>query len=520
MRAASDKLNPYTLAFEEAQTEIRQIVKTAFLRRVPKAQTNKALYAVIRKSTSNIAIPRLKASGERSLWNFADIQRITWESADIPPEIILLLGSYASKGFAPDKVIEQKISRAFERFGGFSPRVTDMGVPLNRYYGDVWKKQVEPLLDKLARENALDPNDFTGRNSLRNLAEMEVRYQGHIDEINKLKTAGIKLVVCSSHADCSVRCAPWQGRIYSLDGTSGTVDGHKYVPLETATDHFYTTKAGITYKNGLLGFNCRHYLEPYRGQLLPTVSSEVRRKEYAITMRQRELERLTRRYRTQALMCKDINKAAYEKVKHNAATAYKKYIDFCKENDRAYYPMRTIVKFTDKNGKSTTEKIGESLKKYSNSPTEVMAAMGINERKMTPEEKIASVHIDFGRDNILPELNEDTLKKIGVESKLILLKGDVIKRNLKKHFDVSEKVMQDIISEGLYNPVEVFAANSQKSNYFHLASFIEVPTKNGLKMGLVLLDADMTKNNFEIVHAYFVDSKGVEKAMNKTLKKD
>lgn len=343
MKAASDKLNPYALAFEDAQNEIRQIVKTAFLRRIPKTQTNKALLSVIRKATKDVAIPRLKDSAERSLWNFTNSQRINWESADIPPEIILLLGSYAAKGFTPDKAIEQKLSREFERLRGFSPRVIDMGVPLNRYYGDVWKKQVEPLLKRLSDFVALDPNDFTGRNSLRNLAEMEVRYQGHIDEISELKARGVKLVVCSSHADCSGRCAPWQGRIYSLDGTYGEIDGYEYVPLEVATDHYYTTKAGITYKNGLLGFNCRHYLEPYRGQLLPTISAAERKKEYAITVRQRELERLARRYRTQALMRKDINQAAYEKAKKNAATVYKKYIEFSKNNKRAYYPMRTAI---------------------------------------------------------------------------------------------------------------------------------------------------------------------------------
>lgn len=343
MRAATDKLNPYAWAFEEAQTEIREIVKTAFLQSLAKNQTNKALYAIIHKATKDVAIPRLKASAERSLWNFANSQRVMWQSSDIPSEIFLLLGSYASKGFKPDKITEQHITREFERVSGFTPRVTDMGVPLNRYYGDVWKNQVKPLLDKLAKDNALDPNDFTGRNSLRNLAEMEVRYQGHIDEINELRASEVKLVVCSSHADCSGRCAPWQGRIYSLDGTSGTVDGYKYVPLEMATDHYYTTKAGITYKNGLLGFNCRHYLEPYKGQILPTISAEERKREYDITLKQRELERLTRLKRAEALELKNINKSEYAKARNEATALYNKYLEFCKENNRAYYPMRTKI---------------------------------------------------------------------------------------------------------------------------------------------------------------------------------
>lgn len=141
--------------------------------------------------------------------------------------------------------------------------------------------------------------------------------------------------------------------------------------------------------------------------------------------------------------------------------------------------------------------------------------------KMTPEQKIKSVHIDFDRDNILPELNDDTLVKLGVkENRNVLLKSSVIKRNLGKHFDVSDEEMQDIITETLYNPIDVFPANPNNPNYYHLASFVEVKNKSGLKMGLVLLDTDVGKDYFEIGHAYFVNGDGFAKALNKTNKKD
>lgn len=146
---------------------------------------------------------------------------------------------------------------------------------------------------------------------------------------------------------------------------------------------------------------------------------------------------------------------------------------------------------------------------------------GKDRKKMTPAEKIASVHIDFDKDNFLPELDEDTLIKLGATSnKRVLLKASSIKRNLGKHIDVSEKVMQDIIAEALYNPIDVFPANPKNSNYYHLASFIEIQGKDGLKMGLVLLDIDKSKENFEIGHAYFVDGAGFRKAENKVQKKD
>ena len=132
-------------------------------------------------------------------------------------------------------------------------------------------------------------------------------------------------------------------------------------------------------------------------------------------------------------------------------------------------------------------------------------------KQMTPAEKIASVHIDFDRDNILPEFNEAILNKLGTtQNKKVLLKGATIKRNLGKHIDVTQDIMQDIIMQALYDPIDVFPANPNNANYYHMASFVEVPDKNGLKMGLVLLDIGKSKEHFEVGHAYFVDGKGFE----------
>lgn len=131
------------------------------------------------------------------------------------------------------------------------------------------------------------------------------------------------------------------------------------------------------------------------------------------------------------------------------------------------------------------------------------------------------IHIDFDKDNILPKLDDMTVKKLGAkESKEVLLKSSVIKRNLGKHFDVSDETMQNIIVETLYNPIDIFPANPDNPNYYHLASFVEVEDKDGLKMGLVLLDIDISKDYFEIGHVYYVNGEGFEKSQNKAKKKD
>ena len=99
-------------------------------------------------------------------------------------------------------------------------------------------RRVSKALDGLAEARALDPNDFTGRNSLRNLAEMQVRYERHLDEIAELKASGNRLVVCSVHADCSERCKPFQGRVYSLDGNERDDGGRTKVCAAGSCDGY------------------------------------------------------------------------------------------------------------------------------------------------------------------------------------------------------------------------------------------------------------------------------------------
>ena len=339
MKIARGQFNPYAQAVEEAQGVIHRLVQQAFIRNLAQSEVNRDLKRIIDKATDGIEIPRLKADARISLRNFANRHRQVWQSLRLTPAALLFLGQAVSSARPP--ALPDSVEGELRTVGSFN--TSAKGVPLGRYYQDVWKELVQPTMDKLARGQALDPNDFTGRNSLRNLAEMEVRYHDHKDTVNSLRNDGVKLVVCSAHADCSERCSQWQGRIYSLDGTSGIVDGHRYVPLETATDVWYTTKAGRRYKNGLLGFNCRHRIEAYQGKLLPTVSAEKRKQEYAITERQRELEREVRRAKSYALDNKGINDKAYRAYKNRARKLYDEYVQFCADNNRAYYPMRVKI---------------------------------------------------------------------------------------------------------------------------------------------------------------------------------
>lgn len=344
-----DPLNDQASILVDAQTDIKTAVKQGVLMGNAAEAIKKKLASIIENAVARIRSPTLKADARKSLMLFANKVYGDFSATlrIIPPAmlpaVIVLMRAISEKEpngeyYLPTTNAERQAAQQLYY------KVTNMGVPLQEF-SKVYMCRVQTALDNLAEVKALDPNDFTGRNSLRNLAEMQVRYERHQEEIKGFKESGVRLVVCSAHADCSSRCAEWQGRVYSMDGTEGyTEDGRHYVPLERATDVYYTTQAGRTYKNGLLGFNCRHKLTEFKvGMAVPTLSAEERKKQYAITLRQREMERNVIAAREKALSYKGIKPKEYSKWAKIAVERNKAYEQFSKENGRAFYRDRVKI---------------------------------------------------------------------------------------------------------------------------------------------------------------------------------
>ena len=313
--------------------------------------TNEKIKRVIAIALKKIKIKSLREIAKTALVNFynrqyKELRRIS------PYRVAFLIALMTLQGkdttslkspILPPKLTKEQ-ARLFLQDYGVKP-VNLYGNALQKYSKDYFDKDIKPVLDNMVKQYPINTDDVAGRMSLRAKAELEVRYQHNLDMVQRLKDQGNRLVICSTHADASDRCAPWQGRVYSLDGTSGTTDdGRKFVPLEVATDIYYTTKAGKTYKNGLLGFNCRHYLVPYKsGFRFSKPNAKEERKQYDITKKQRDFERNVIRWKTEAVQYKGINQDRYEFAKKKANEWNKAYIEFSKQNERAYYPSRTKI---------------------------------------------------------------------------------------------------------------------------------------------------------------------------------
>lgn len=319
-------------------------MKEEFFRRTPKAEIDRKVFKHISEAERQIRIPELAVAARQSLLRFYTAQfqelRISfgWQLPLLAALFLLNGKTLTGREIKPTQAQTQQARQILEQAGYDRSRL--LGSPLQKFSKDYVERNVKPALDRLAKQQARDPDDVSGRNTLRNKAEMAVRYNEHLKQIEGFKKRGVNLVICSTHADCSERCAPWQGLVYSLDGTEGyTDDGRHYQPLENAT-HDQITKRGVP--NGLLGYNCRHFLVPYKsGYRFPKPNAVEEREEYKITQIQRRMEADVRKWRAVAIENKDTDRDRYLEARRKAIAANQAYIEFSKRHNRAYYPSRT-----------------------------------------------------------------------------------------------------------------------------------------------------------------------------------
>lgn len=166
-------------------------------------------------------------------------------------------------------------------------------------------------------------------------AEMDVRYEAQMEKLEALRKHGYKYCWLSTHADCSDRCAPWQGKLVDINGRSALPsfkmgfkkDGYEVYALRSIMEQ--VDKYG--YKNNIIvGFNCRHHLIPYmKGSVPPKkFSKRVMSKERQINATLRAMEREIRSMKRKSAMYNEFDgktSMALAKKAEELTKAYKKY---------------------------------------------------------------------------------------------------------------------------------------------------------------------------------------------------
>lgn len=340
LQAKKQGLNWQALLIEETQTELKILIRDMVLQKKTFSEINKVVVKTIETAVNDLESDNLKEISTRSLLGFST--RIYWYYKNTFKDISivqLVALNKVAQGIADYKEIQT--TRKF--VNEIVPlRAYETRVPLDVYAKD-YIKMVEERLNYLAGIDAKD--DYSERVSLRNIAEMQVRQERHQQEIQDIVDAGNDLVWIVPHANCSERCEPWQGKLYSISGRYGEIDGIKFQPLSNATDIYETTKSGKVYKNGCIsGFNCRHILKPYTKGFKPTeIPANVIDKQREVDRTQRYLERGVRAWKERALLFKGIDNKRYIYSKNKAKEWNERYIGYSRDNQVAYYPSRTDI---------------------------------------------------------------------------------------------------------------------------------------------------------------------------------
>lgn len=344
--AKNAKIDWQTLLIQDTETDIKVIIRNAILRGASWAAVNTQIVRRVQKTYNEIEIPELKERAQKSLLAYATVEyrQMQVQTADINLKILPDVVKFRETGKATITLTTALENLDIPTVPIPKAEYRPLAVPLNEWTGDYMKK-VNKAFNDLINSTAKD--EYSARVSLRNISEMTVRYEAKQREIQSLIDSGEDLVWISTHANCSKRCEPFQGKLYSLSGRSGRIDGIEYRPLSVATDVYYTTKSGKTYKNGCIsGYNCRHTLIPYRKGNKPVeVSAEVVARERKINTEQRRMETAIRHQRETALLAADpkLRTAARKK----AAEMNKQYKQYCIDNKVPYYPQRLQISDND-----------------------------------------------------------------------------------------------------------------------------------------------------------------------------
>ena len=166
---------------------------------------------------------------------------------------------------------------------------------------------------------------------------------------------GINLIEVSSHMGARPLCAPYQGRIFSRDGSKGvTTDG-------AGGKIYYTPLSETSYGQpaGLFGINCGHIQYPFAPginfQRYFPYPKEENDRRYMQFQQQRAMERGIRAAKRECMMLQEVGDTeGLQKASLRLRNQREKYRAYCKETGLKQHNDRTQVYGYDRSRSSKT----------------------------------------------------------------------------------------------------------------------------------------------------------------------
>lgn len=338
-------LNWQVVLIEDLQTDLKLLIRDYVKNNRLFAELNREINRMIEEAVNELDSNELKAMVRTSMPLFASKIYIKTAALFATTQATATVIALAkARNVKVPQTVKQALIQRLEELPESEHIDYNRAVP-NMINPKEYQKEVERRMNEIA--DSVAKTDYSANTSLRASAERQIRWEWHEKTIQGYIDNGIDLIWINSHANCSERCQKWQGKLYSISGKSGSIDGVPYQPLSNATDIYYTTKAGKTWKNGCLsGFGCRHETVVYRKNFKPTpISDSVIKREREIEQTQRAMEREIRKAECRALYYKGDRamREAYQFYKDKAKVLTNKYIKYSHDNGVAYYPSRIDI---------------------------------------------------------------------------------------------------------------------------------------------------------------------------------
>lgn len=335
------------LIISDIEMSIKEVIKNDILKGVSKKTTDKKIKHIIFQSCKDLPMEYKKEIANSSyqsakrFYKQYDSSTNQWYKLALTVVLALDLTSESKIKTKADlyQYLVEHPKHAFEQYPF-----------LNDYKRNIQSKTLELATNPmLSQEYGKRPMSLFAK------AELQTRYQNQQDMINKLRNNNQRLCWISSHVDCSDRCKPWQGKLVDLDAppinskfeTGEIVDGHKVYSFKAITSQ----KDKYGYQNNIIvGFNCRHYLIPYKKNSKPPhhYSSNLVKKEFQINNKMRAMEREIRENRKKALFIKSFNKNKYRQFNEMIKKQLNAYKTFAEKYQIEPQMWRTKVSKGDK----------------------------------------------------------------------------------------------------------------------------------------------------------------------------
>lgn len=346
--------------FQDAETKIKMLILSSFLSLGSKKTLILAIMSVIAEVDKKVPqdlkdrqvyIDGLKKRSNYYIARYYNAPKMEFE------RVKNRLTKYAPSGVdvsaikTPQDLIQATRGKMWSEAKG-TPYVQD------------YAKQVYKRMDEFAATPLTTAEPGKKPISLWQKAELDVRYNKQMENLEELKTKGVKYAYLSSHPDCSKRCEAWQGALVSLtehaENPQKTVDkGFHYKKLSYlvrkvdgknvySLPDIMATVGPYGYCNNIYcGFNCRHTLTPYEpGKSAPTkYSKEDIAKQRAIEQNIREMEREIRLQETRLLFYKKIGeKKIVQSLEKQIKMMIERYKAYCERNGYAWYQYRINIR--------------------------------------------------------------------------------------------------------------------------------------------------------------------------------